>query len=466
MNRLQRGFLTFSVLILLWLLPVPDGLTAAAWHLFAIFAAVILGFILQPMPLGAVALAGITLAALTNTVKPAEALAGYSNTTIWLIVSAFLFAKGFIKTGLGRRIAYQLIRLFGSSSLKLSYTLVLSDFIISPATPSNTARSGGILFPIVRSLASAFGSEPGSTARKIGAFLMVVSFQADAPIAAAFLTSCAPNPLMAQLAQDTAGITLSWSFWATACIVPVILSMLVIPLFLYRFYPPEIKETPQAQSLARQKLQDMGPMSRDEKIITCIFLGALALWSTSQYTHINATIAALLGVTTMLMTNVLNWQDVLTEKGAWDGMMWMGGIVGLASALNKIGFIPWFAGSVTSALDGVSWSLTLGILFLVYLYSHYAFASLSGHVTGMYAAFLAVAVAAGAPVYLAAIGLAVLSNLMAGLTHYSTGAAPIYFGAGFVTQRDWWRIGFLCSVINFIIWIGIGSIWWKFLGIW
>ena len=235
MSRLQRGGLTLGLLVVLWLCPVPAGLGVDAWHLFAIFAAVIVGFILQPMPLGAVALAGVTLAALTNTIKPNVALAGYSNTTIWLIVSAFLFAKGFIKTGLGRRIAYQLIRLFGSSSLKLGYTLVLSDFIISPATPSNTARSGGIMFPIVRSLASVFGSEPGATARKIGAFLMVVSFQADAPIAAAFLTSCAPNPLMAQLAADTADVTLSWSFWATACIVPVILSMIIIPMFLYHF---------------------------------------------------------------------------------------------------------------------------------------------------------------------------------------------------------------------------------------
>lgn len=295
------------------------------------------------------------------------------------MIYLILFAKGFIKTGLGRRIAYQLIRLFGSSSFKLGYTLVLRDFIISPATPSNTARSGGIMFPIVRSLASVFGSEPGATARKIGAFLMVVSFQADAPIAAAFLTSCAPNPLMAQLAADTANVTLSWSFWATACIVPVILSMIIIPLFLYHFYPPEIRQTPQAQAMASKKLQEMGPMSRDEKIISCIFIGALLLWSTSQYTHVNATIAALLGVTVMLMTNVLNWNDVLTEKGAWDGMMWMGGIVGLASALNKIGFIPWFAESVTAALSGVSWTVTLAILFLVYLYSHYAFASLSGH---------------------------------------------------------------------------------------
>ena len=466
MTRLKRTLFIIGLLSIIWFLPVPIGLSVQAWHLFAIFAATILGFILQPMPLGAVALAGITFAALTGTLKPAAALAGFSNTTIWLIVSAFLFAKGFIKTGLGRRIAYKLIELFGSSTLKLAYTLVISDFIISPATPSNTARSGGIMFPIVRSLASAFQSEPGSTARKIGAFILITSFQADASIAAMFLTACAPNPLMATLAMQTASVDLSWGTWAMAAIVPGLLSMLIIPYFIYRVYPPEVKKTPEAQTIARQELADMGSMTRAEKIISLVFVGALFLWSSSQYTHLDATVVALLGVTVMLATEVLTWKDVLGEQGAWDSMMWMGAIVGLAEALNKEGFIPWFAQSVTGMLDGVSWIPTLSVLFLVYLYSHYAFASLSAHATAMYAAFLAVAVGAGAPPYLAAMGLAVLSNLMAGLTHYATGAAPIYFGTGFIEQKDWWRIGFVVSVLNFLIWIGIGSAWWKFIGLW
>ena len=264
------------------------------------------------------------------------------------------------------------------------------------------------VYSIVRSLASVFGSEPGATARKIGAFLLVLSFQVDAPIAAAFLTACAPNPLMAELARDTTGLEISWGLWAMAGIVPVLLSMVVLPSVLYKLYLPEIQRTPEAQSLAREKLTEMGAMTRDEKIICGIFVGALLLWSTSGYTGVNATIAALLGVTAMLLTGVLTWEDVLREKGAWDGMMWMGGIVSLADALNKIGFIPWFAASVTGAMTGVSW----------------------------------------------------------GLTHYSTGSAPIYFGAGYVTQGQWWKLDFVCSVINIIIWIGIGSIWWKILGIW
>lgn len=466
MNRLIRGSIVLALLIVIWLIPVPAGLTVKAWHIFAVFAAVILGFILQPLPLGAVALVGVTFPAFIGLLKPTEVLAGFSNTTIWLIISAFLFAKGFIKTGLGKRIAYKLIFWFGSSSLKLSYTLVISDFIISPATPSNTARSGGIMFPIVRSLVSVFDSEPGPTARKIGAFLLAVSFQADAPIAAIFLTACAPNPLMATLAKQTANLDITWGLWATAAIVPGIVSILVIPYFLYRTYTPEIKNTPEAQRLAEKELQNMGEMTHNEKIISGVFIGALLLWSTSQYTHIDATIVALLGVSVMLIFHVLEWEDVIGEKGAWDSMMWMGGIIGLAEALNKSGFIQWFAQNVTQSLTGVSWEITLGVLFFVYLYSHYAFASLSAHATAIYAPFLAVAVAAGAPPLFAAIGLAVLSNLMAGLTHYATGAAPVYFGAGFIGQKDWWRIGFTCSIINFIIWIGIGSIWWKFIGIW
>ena len=273
-SKLTRGIAVIVVMLGIWYCPVPQGLSQQAWHLFAIFAATILGFILQPLPLGAVALIGVTFAALSNTVKPNEALAGFSNTTIWLIVSAFLFAKGFIKTGLGRRISFKLIEWFGSSSLKLGYTLVISDFIISPATPSNTARCGGILYPIVRSLASAFGSEPRQSPRKIGSYILATTFQADAPIAAMFITACAPNLLIVAFAQDVANLSISWGTWALAAIVPGLLSMLIIPYFIYKFYPPEIKETKEAQLVAKEELNNMGKMSRGEWVITGVFIGA------------------------------------------------------------------------------------------------------------------------------------------------------------------------------------------------
>ncbi|WP_312338849.1 anion permease [Anaerospora hongkongensis] len=461
-----RSLVVLVIGAAIWFTPVPAGLKPEAWKLMAIFVSTILGFILQPLPIGSLAFISVTFTALSGVLKPAEALSGFSNGTIWLIVSAFLFAKGFIKTGLGRRIAYVLIRALGDSTLKLGYTIVLSDLIISPATPSNTARAGGILFPIVKSLSTAFGSEPGSTARRVGAYLMQTAYQGNTITSAMFMTAMAGNPLIASLAANTLKINISWGLWATAALVPGLLSIIVVPYLLYKFYPPEVKKTPEAKALAAKELELMGAMSRGEKIVAAVFVGALVLWSTSQYTKLDATVVAMLAVTVMMITKVLEWKDVLTETGAWDTLIWMGALIGLADYLSKLGFIPWFAKLVSASMVGVPWMQAFVILLVIYMYAHYGFASLVAHITAMYAAFAAVAVAAGAPAFLVALALAYMSNLCMSLTHYAAGPAPIYFGAGYVDQGTWWKIGFLVSVVNMIIWVGIGSFWWKLLGLW
>lgn len=466
MNNMVRSLVVLVIGAAIWFTPVPAGLKPEAWKLMAIFVSTILGFILQPLPIGSLAFISVTFTALSGVLKPAEALSGFSNGTIWLIVSAFLFAKGFIKTGLGRRIAYVLIRALGDSTLKLGYTIVLSDLIISPATPSNTARAGGILFPIVKSLSTAFGSEPGSTARRVGAYLMQTAYQGNTITSAMFMTAMAGNPLIASLAANTLKINISWGLWATAALVPGLLSIIVVPYLLYKFYPPEVKKTPEAKALAAKELEQMGAMSRGEKIVAAVFVGALVLWSTSQYTKLDATVVAMLAVTVMMITKVLEWKDVLTETGAWDTLIWMGALIGLADYLSKLGFIPWFAKLVSASMVGVPWMQAFVILLVIYMYAHYGFASLVAHITAMYAAFAAVAVAAGAPVFLVALALAYMSNLCMSLTHYAAGPAPIYFGAGYVDQGTWWKIGFLVSVVNMIIWVGIGSFWWKLLGLW
>jgi DASS family divalent anion:Na+ symporter len=465
-SKLARGITVFVVALILWYLPVPAGLKPQAWHLFAIFAATILGFILSPLPMGAMAFIAFTAVAFLGVATPAAALSGFSNTTIWLIVSAFLFAKGFIKTGLGSRIAYLIMRAIGNSTLKLAYAISLSDLVVAPATPSNTARGGGILFPIVRSLCMAFDSVPKASPRRIGSYLMQSAFHGNMVTSAMFMTAQAGNPLLVALTFKLLNIEISWALWAQAAVVPGVISMFVVPYVIYKLDPPEIKETPQAQEMAQRELDKMGVISRNEKIVSIVFISALILWATSQYTKLDATVVALLGVSAMLITGVLTWQDVTEEKGAWDTMVWMGTLVGLATLLNSTGFIPWFAKLISTAIAGISWTWALLILLLLYLYSHYAFASLSAHITAMYPAFAPVAVAAGAPPYLVALSMGFFSNLCASITHYSTGPAPIYFGAGYVDQGKWWRIGFIISVVNIIIWLGIGGLWWKVLGLW
>ena len=85
--------------------------------------------------------------------------------------------------------------------------------------------------------------------------------------------------------------------------------------------------------------------------------------------------------------------------------------------------------------------LVLAALVAAYIYVHYAFASMTAHTTVLYPGFLAALLAAHVPPLLAAFQLAFFSNLDAGITHYGTGSAPVYFGAGYVPQTTWWRLG-------------------------
>jgi divalent anion:Na+ symporter, DASS family len=466
MDKLRRAAIPIGLGLLIWFTPVPEGLTPQAWHLFALVVAIIIGFITAPLPIGAVAFIGLTVTIFTNTLNMKEGLSGFASGSIWLIVSAFLFSRGFIKTGLGGRIAYLMLRTIGDSPLKVAYAFTLSGLVVAPATPSSTARAGGVIFPILRSVISVLGSEPGPTSRRVGAFLIMSYYQVDGVLSAMFMTAMTGNPLAVELAKKTAGIDLSWGMWALAALVPGIIGMIVVPYFVYLIYPPEMKHSPEVKKLAAEKLKEIGPLSLSEMILLGVFLLALALWCTGPITKMDPTLVGLIAVTIMLIGKVIDWKDVLNENGAWDTLIWMGVLVGMAAQLSSKGFIPWFAKTVAVSMTGFGWPVALAILMVVYIYSQYGFASMTAHVAAMYAAFLAVAISLGAPGYLSALLLAYSGCLCYSLTQYSAGPGPIFFNAGFVKLSTWWRIGFLTSLVHIVIWGGAGPFWWRFLGLW
>jgi divalent anion:Na+ symporter, DASS family len=303
--QIVRLMATVLVAVIIWFAPIPTGIDPRAWHLFAIFVGMILGLILQPLPMGAVVLISVITSALTETLSIGEALNGFANPTAWLIFVAFLFARAFAKTGLGRRIAYVFIRLFGHKTLGLGYALVISDLALAPGIPSGAARTGGVLYPIVRSLAGAFRSEPGPTAGKIGRFLHLNSYQAHGVTCAMFMTSMAANPLIAQLAQKTANVHISWGGWAIAALVPGLVSLATMTYLIYKIDRPEITETPEATKLAQEELQKMGAMSRDEWVVLATFVLVLLLWVTGSFTHMDATVVALFGLGLMILLGTI-----------------------------------------------------------------------------------------------------------------------------------------------------------------
>ena len=452
--------------IVIWFTPAPEGVDIKAWHLLAIFVATIVGIIGKSLPMAAVAMLGITVTALTGTLTIDEALSGFGNSVIWLVVIAFFISSGFIKTGLGARIAYRFMAAAGKKSLGLAYSMIATDLVLAPAIPSNTARSGGLIFPILRSVAKSYGSEPDDgTARKIGAFLIKTSFQGTVITSAMFLTAMAANPLAAKLARD-AGVEITWGSWALAAIVPGLVSLAVVPWVIYKVYPPEIKETPAAAQIARDRLVEMGKLKPDEWTMLCTFFLLLFLWIFGGKLGIHSTTVAFVGLGVLLVSGGLKWNDFLQEKEAWNTLVWFAALVMMATYLNELGLIPWFGETMGTAVAGINWVTAFLILSLVYFYSHYLVASNTAHVSSMYGAFLAVAIAVGTPPMLAALVLAFFSNLFSSMTHYGTAPAAVLFGSGYVEMGTWWKLGGLISVVNIIIWMGIGGAWWKVIGVW
>jgi DASS family divalent anion:Na+ symporter len=281
-----------------------------------------------------------------------------------------------------------------------------------------------------------------------------------------FLTAVAPNLLLAELAFQTAGVVVTWSTWALAAVVPGLLSLLVVPYLVFRLCPPDVRETTAAQALAAERLEALGPITREQRVLVGVFSLLLLLWITGEWHGVPATAVAYVGLSLLVLTRVLDWQDVLAERGAWDALIWFGGLVMLATELQQAGFPEALAGAAAGLVGGWTWVWGLTFLVVVYLYSHYAFASMAAHVTAMFPAFFAVALGLGAPPLVAALSFGVFSSLNAATTHYGTGPAPIIFGAGYLTQAEWWRIGFLISLVHMAIWLPVGFLWWKVIGLW
>jgi DASS family divalent anion:Na+ symporter len=371
-----------------------------------------------------------------------------------------------IKTGLGRRIAFLLIRAIGRRSLGLGYSLALTEFVLAGFIPSNAARAGGIVYPITQSLAEAYDSKPGPTAGRLGSFLMMFVYQCCVVNCAIFLTGQAANALIASFALKTAGIELGYDRWLAGAIVPGLVSLVAVGLLVYRLAPPEVKHTPRAVDIAQAELGRLGPMTGPEKRMLLVFALVSGLWMTTALHHIHYAAIALLGICALLLFAVIDWEDVKAERGAWDVFIWYGGLVQLAGALADTGITGQFARGVAGLAHGWPWVGALAVLLLVYFFAHYAFASITAHATAMYVPFLAVMLAARVPPGIAALSLAYGSNLMAGLTHYGTTPGPIYFGSGYVSQATWWRVGLVTSVTSLAIWMTLGVAWWRILGFW
>lgn len=468
-NVKWKGFvLPLIIGIILWLVTPfkPVGITVVAWHLFTIFVATIVACITKPLPMMATTLIGITLATVLGIFTMDEVAAGFGNSTSWMVAMCMFMAAGFIKSGLGRRIAYLFVKLFGKKNLGLAYALSAVDTVLAIGIPSNNARVNGIMYPIIDNLAREMGSDPKEgTERKLGSFLIFNEYEINNVTSGLFLTGLAGNMVALGLAK-TQGITISWMQWFLAASVPGILCLLIIPLVLYRIYPPEVKETPNAGAWADKRLAEIGKMTLSEKIMSITFVLAIILWLIGTKIGVDATEVSFIAVVILLITGVLTTKDLLAESFAWNILVWLSVVMMMSQKLMTLGFFPWFSKTLGSLLSGMNWIVVLIILFLAYFYLHYMFPSVSTQISALYAGFLSVAIGVGVPHTIAALMLAFCGSIFLSTTPYSAGPAALLSSTGYVSSKNWWKLSAIIGVIFNVIWLGGGLLWTKVIGIW
>jgi len=417
--------------------------------------------------MGVTVLLGLVSLSATQTLTIKETMSGYGNTTVWLVVSAFLIAGGVISTGVGKRIALSLVYWFGKTTLGLAYAICGAELILGPVVPSNTARGGGIIAPIVNALSQNLHSTPEKNPEKIGQYLILVGSHANLITAAMFLTAMAANPLVSEAVQQIYGISFGWGTWALGAIVPGIIALVLLPIYLFKILKPTITNTHAAQQKAFEDLNEMGKkLNKKEWVMLGIMFLLLILWSTKFLHGMSTTLVAWIGVSFLIITNTQNWKDIIGNSKAWDALIWLGGLLTMANSLKTYGFINWVVEHIQALVIDYNGLAIILILGVIYFYSMYLFSMLTAHISAMITTFLALIFAAGGQPLLAAGIFAYFSCLSGCLTNYSTGPIIIYFGLGYVKTSKWFYTGFLMSIFHMVIWLGIGLVWWKFLNWW
>ena len=453
-NLTPRRAAPFVIAIAIWFTPVPAGLTPHSWHLFAVFVAAIASVLLGSFPLLTAAMIAVGTVVLTGTITPAQAFSGFANTSVLLVVVAFIVAQAVVKSGLGRRISLFMVSRFGGSSLGLAYSIVLTDAAIAPAFPSNTAR-GGVLFPIVLSVAKGAGSEPdGTDSRRLGGYLMFCGMASLALSSALWLTATSGNPIAVQVAEK-AGVEIGFGSWILASCVPALTAILLLPLIVAKLFPPRIGATPEAPKAARAELATMGPMSRDERLTAVVFTLMVAGWIFADTLKLNVTSVAFMGFGVLLVTGVITLEDISHMGDTLATFLWLAVLFALSGQLNELGFMSYAGERLAAGLGGMSWPVMYVTLVALYVFIHYLFVSQSSQILALFGVFLDVGVRGGVPAPLMAFALLFASSYFSVITPQGGSQNIIFAASGYLTQRELYKLG---AIITLVSW---PSTWWS-----
>ncbi|PAF51404.1 anion permease [Helicobacter sp. 13S00401-1] len=475
-SKIIKMIVTILVGVIIFLIPTPHGLSVHAWGYLALFIALIVGLILEPIAPALLSLIAVGLAILLK-IGPVGTehgsvgshaaiewgLSGFSNTVVWLIFSAFMIGIGFSKSGLGRRMSLYLVSKLGKRTLGLGYAIAIIDGILAPFIPSNAARSGST-YPIISSIPPMFDSTPENNPRKIGSYLAYTACATCCVSSSIFLTASSSNSLALAFITKAGMAVPNWLSWFVAMLPVSIILFLLTPLLVYWFYPPTLKGSPEIVTWAKDELKSIGKVTLSEYLMLLISIVALVLWIGGSYFGINATTTALVVAIAMVVLKVISWNDFLSNKPAWNVMVWLATLVTMAGGLKNVGFIEWISTKFEHLFIGFPPLVAIIGLVLLFSFLRYFFASNTAFATAFMTIFVILAQSIpGTDPIKTVLYLVLPMGFVGILAPYTTGPTTVWYASGYIKSSSFWRLGITFGVIYLAIFIIVGMPWVSFI---
>jgi DASS family divalent anion:Na+ symporter len=347
---------------------------------------------------------------------------------------------------------------FGRSTLGLAYSVFVTDALIAPAFPSNTARSG-VLYPVVLSLSESAGASPDDPVqRRTGGFLMFSGMASLSVSSALWLTATSANPIGASIAESL-GVRIDFQSWVLASCVPAIAAIVALPLFLYWIHPPARKATPDAPAAARRDLAAMGPLSGDERIVALAFMLMVAGWVIGPKLGLDGTAVALMGLGGLLALKILSLDDLAKEGGTLVTFLWLALLLAMSAQLNEMGFMGYVGERLARRLTGLSWPVTLVSIAGLYVLMHYVFVSQSAQVLALFGVFAGVGIRSGVPASLMVYSLLFASSYFSTITPQGGTQNAIFVASGYLTQGELYKLGAFTTLFCLVVFLALGTPW-------
>ncbi|EAX48803.1 anion transporter [Thermosinus carboxydivorans Nor1] len=463
----------------IWAIPTPASMTVTQHKLLAIFGGAVVAWITIGINFAVSTFAIITLLYFWvgnpdgkldkagNLIRNADfAVGGFASSSLWLLVTGFVISIAMTKSGVAKRLALYMMRIWGRTPAGAVYASMLANFLIAPLTPSNTARTAAML-PIVEGIAEAYRAVPGRS--NFGKALMLAGTFTSNITGSAFLTGTIPNPVAVGMIAAAAGASVytTWSYWALAAVPTNIIILYLTGRLLLKMYPPEVAALPGGVEYIKQELAAMGPMSVREKKAILYFFIALVLWSTDIFHKFNSTMVAFLVSLLIFMPKigVLDWKE--TEKSLpWELFVYFGGVLTLSGALMKTKAFEWLIKTLLAALglQNIPMMPLLIILIGFSIFSHVIWSTTTAMAGVMIPIYIGLAQTLGFNVVAFVLPLAIMMAYALFLP-FNTMGNIIMFGTGYYTVTEQIKSSAVLALIIWGLWIVTAFTWWKWIGL-